>query len=96
VDSLIAAQPDEPIWQYQLGRISSVSGKQLERGEAALNAYVKIPETRNRTLHAVARYRLGLIYEKQGRKDLAKDQLVAALSDQPRHGEAKKALGRVD
>ncbi len=95
VDSLQRVMPNEPIWLYQLGRIASVSGQQLERGERALQAYLKIPEDRHRTAHAVAHYRLGLVYEKQERKELAKQAFQAALADQPRHKDAKKALGRV-
>ena len=95
VDSLQRTRPKEPIWLYQLGRLSSVSGQQLERGEQALVAYLKIPEDRFRTRHAVAHYRLGLIYEKQGKRDEARREFQATLADQPRHGEAKKSLRRV-
>ena len=94
VDSLRRVQPNEPVWLYQTGRIASVSGQQLERGEEALKAYLKIREERNRTAHAFAQYRLGLVYEKQGKKDLAKQSFQAALADQPRHAEAKKGLAR--
>jgi hypothetical protein len=87
--------PNEPSWLYQLGRIASVSGQQLERGAQALQAYLKLPEDRHRSAHAVAHYRLGLIYEKQGRKDLASQEFLATLADQPRHVDAKKALSRV-
>lgn len=95
LDSLQRMQPKEPIWLYQVGRTASVSGQQLERGEEALKAYLKVPEDRNRSAHAVANYRLGLIYEKQGKKALAKQAFQATLADQPRHGEAKKGLARV-
>ena len=95
VDSLQRVKPGEPTWLYQTGRIATLAGEQLDRGEQALKAYLKLPEHRSRTAHAVARYRLGLIYEKQGRKDLAKQEFQATLADQPRHAEAKKALGRV-
>ena len=95
VDSLQRVQPNDPTWLYQTGRIASLAGQQLERGEQALKAYLKLPEHRSRTAHAVAHYRLGLIYEKQGRKDLAKQEFQATLADQPRHAEARKAFGRV-
>jgi tetratricopeptide (TPR) repeat protein len=96
VDSLQRVTPNEPSWLYQIGRIASVSGQQLERGEQALQSYLKVPEARHRTAHAVAHYRLGLIYEKRGQKELAKQEFQAALADQPRHSEARKGLARVD
>jgi predicted TPR repeat methyltransferase len=63
----------------------------LERGEQALKAYMASPIPTGPSI-AHAHYRLGLIEEKKGAKDLARREYQAALRLDPGQQDASKAL----
>ena len=80
-----------PAILYQIGRTASLSGLHLDRGEEALKAYIASPLA-NGPAPANAHYRLGMIYEKKGAKDLARREYQLALELNPRLEDAEKAL----
>jgi tetratricopeptide (TPR) repeat protein len=93
LDQRLRAKPDEPVLLYQVGRTASLSGQNLDRGEAALRAFIAAPGHRERgPAPANAHYRLGLIYEKKGDKDLARREYQTAVQLNPKFEDAKKAL----
>lgn len=77
---------------YQIGRLAAESGQYLAEGEAALRTYLKLGRETGDPEPKHARYRLGQILAKAGRKDEARAELQAALKIDPKLAEAKAAL----
>jgi tetratricopeptide (TPR) repeat protein len=95
LDQRLRTNPNEPITLYQVGRTASLSGENLENGEQALKAYLAGPVPERGPEPAHAHYRLGIIYEKKGAKDLAREEYRTALLLNPRHQDAQKALANL-
>ncbi len=86
-DAVLARQPDDPVALFELARTAiTLSERQLVRAGDALQAYLRLEpgpgpkvfgknEAPRRT---VAHQHLGLVYERQGRPDLAARELEAA------------------
>jgi tetratricopeptide (TPR) repeat protein len=91
IDGRLKAKPGDPAMLYAYGRTASVTGMNLERGEQALKEYMASPIPTGPSI-AHAHYRLGLIEEKKGAKDLARREYQAALRLDPGQQEASKAL----
>ncbi len=77
---------------YQIGRIAAESGQYLPEGDVALRTYLKLAREPGDAEPKHARYRLGQILSKAGRKDEARAELQAALKLDPKFKEAKDAL----
>jgi tetratricopeptide (TPR) repeat protein len=91
----LIAERGDPVAKYYFGRMSSMSGQHLDRGADLLRQYVqRRPDDTDPSL-ASAHYRLGLIYEKQGRRDLAKQEFATTVQLDPKQTEAKEGLKRV-
>jgi tetratricopeptide (TPR) repeat protein len=92
-DRVIKEKPDNINAHLGYARISAISGKNLERGESELKTILADPpkDWTQPTLSAV-HTRLGMIYEKQGRKELARAEYDQAVSLNAKNEEAKKAL----
>jgi tetratricopeptide (TPR) repeat protein len=95
LDQRLSTNPNEPITLYQVGRTASLSGENLDHGEQALKAYLAGPTPERGPEPAHAHYRLGIIYEKKGAKDLAREEYRTALQLNPRHQDARKALANL-
>lgn len=80
---------------FSVGRTAAVSGQQLQRGEQALQQYLRGKRGPNDPPLANANYRLGQIYEKQNRKADARAAYQAALRSNPSLRDASMALERV-
>ena len=93
---MLAAKPDEMRAHYQIGRAAALSGTQLDRGERSLKLWLaRPPEDAGTTTRSGAHYRLGMVYEKQGRRDLARAAYEAALRIDARNEDARKALEKL-
>jgi tetratricopeptide (TPR) repeat protein len=92
LDERLRTKPNELTTLYQVGRTASLSGQNLDRGEQALKTYLANPTPERGTAPAHVHYRLGIIYEKKGATDLAREEYRAALQLNPRHQDAQKAL----
>ena len=92
-DRMLAKFPTEMGIRYQIGRAAALSGEQLDRGERELKAWIASPpkDVANVTV-SNAHWRLGMIHEKQGRKDLARTAYETAVSVFPANENAKKSL----
>ena len=88
----LKSKPDESTTLYQVGRTASISGQNLDRGEQAFKTLLANPTPGRGPAPASVHFRLGMIYEKKGAKDLAREEYRATLLLQPSHQEAKKAL----
>ena len=94
-ETILKMNPEEMNAYYQIGRTAAFSGSNLNRGEQCLKKYLQTPPEENNPSFAWAHYRLGMIYEKGGKRDLAKREYQIALSYDVNHKEAKKALKRL-
>lgn len=91
----LAKRSGEGAALYHIGRTASMSGRNLDRGVEALRGYLaRTPGDTDPSL-ASAHYRLGIVYEKQGKRDLARAEYQATLRLDPRQAEAREALGRL-
>ena len=80
---------------YQIGRVASLSGQRLERGKECLTLYLRHEPKPDEPSLASAHYRLGLLYEKTGDRDLARREYSAALDLEPSLSDAREALKKV-
>jgi tetratricopeptide (TPR) repeat protein len=68
---------------YELGRTSVFSGQRMERGEAALKAYLATTPKPDEPTLAEAHMRLAKLYERGGRKDEAAREVTIARKLDP-------------
>lgn len=92
LDQRLRTNPNEPRTLYQIGRTAALSGQNLDRGEQALKQLIDGPKPESGPSPAGLHYRLGMIYEKKGAKDLAREEYRTVLKLNPRHQDAQKAL----
>jgi tetratricopeptide (TPR) repeat protein len=89
------ADKGDMLAHYQLAKIALLSGSGLDRAVDHLKAYLAAPPAPDRPTWADAHWRLGLVYEKLGRKPAAVAELREALKANPHHADAKKDLERL-
>lgn len=97
-DQWLARHPNDLTGLYGVGRTAAVSGRQLERGLAALQQALALPASGEETApvnRAAMQYRLGMIHEKAGRKPEAKTAYAEAVKLSPDYADARTALKRV-
>jgi tetratricopeptide (TPR) repeat protein len=92
LDQRLRTRPNELRTLYQVGRTAALSGQNLDRGEQALKVLLASPTPESGPSPAGLHYRLGMIYEKKGAKDLAREEYRTVLQLNPRHEDAQKAL----
>lgn len=94
VEAYQKRRPADPVALYQVGRLASVSGQQLDRGEEALRKYLTLapPPATNVPTLSIAHFRLGSIREKRGDKAAARAEYETAVRLDGRNEQAKKAL----
>jgi len=92
---LVKDDPSDMASQYQLGRTAALSGLYLDEGEQALLKYLAYTPKSDEPPLKWAHVRLGTIYEKKKRADLAKAQYRQALALDPKFKEAKEALAKL-
>jgi tetratricopeptide (TPR) repeat protein len=90
---LLKAKPDDMSGHFYLGRLSALSGQNLERGERELKYWLaNMPKDAATVTQAGAHFRLGQIHEAQGKKEAARGDYQAALAITPKNEDYKKAL----
>lgn len=94
-DEALKQNPEDMAATYQIGKLSALSGLQLDRGEAALKKYLSYQPQKNEPSHAGATMRLAQIMEKRGKKSEAKSLYQLALKGDATLKEAKEGLERV-
>ncbi len=87
--------PDNLYPYYQAARVLLGSGKDLPRAERYLRKYLTQEPEGGAPPPAAAHWRLGLVYEKMGRKAEAVAELQAALRLDPKFEPAQKDLKRL-
>ncbi len=80
---------------FSIGRTAAVTGQQQQRGEQALQQYLRGQRGPNDPPLANAHFRLGQIYERQKRNAEARASYQLALKSNPSMRDAQTALERV-
>lgn len=96
VDQRLARYPDDAANLYQLGRMSSASGRDLQRGEQALRRFLSLLGVQDRFRQANGHFRLGMIREKLGDSTTAIAEYRQAVELNPAHEPAAGALKRLE
>ena len=93
-EQVMKLKPDEIVAHLAWGVTSAASGKNIERGEKELNLFLASGTVEKHGVGnmSAAHYRLGSIYEKTSRRDLAKAEYAEAVKINPQNADAKKAL----
>ena len=92
-DALIAARPDLVVTHANWGIYAALSGQHLDRGERELKQYLaNVPKDASPTTLSVVHWRLGQIYEKTSRAELARAEFTEAVKINPQNQDAKKSL----
>ncbi|SRR5581483_8988004 len=95
LDATLRLDPAYIAATFQIGHLSALSASNFERGEEALQKYLTMkPTSDDPPLHR-ARYWLGVIYEKQGKRNEAKAQFEHSLRARADQKDVKEALKRV-
>ena len=96
-EKLYQARPNDPRARYYRARLWALQGRNLEQAEEFLVSYVELPERPRRgPSFARAHWRLGLVYEKQGRKEAALEQYRMASEIFPDWEDPKKDIARLE
>lgn len=99
LDHIIAqaekAVPDNAAPYFHAGRVLAGSGKDNARAERYLQKYLSLEPEPNGPSHAHAHWRLGLVYEKMGRKADAIRELENAVRKNSELEGARKDLKRI-
>jgi tetratricopeptide (TPR) repeat protein len=82
----------EQVGHFYYGRAAAVSGQNLERGEREMKDWLtNTPSNTSPISLSAGHWRLGMIYEKQGKNDLARAEYQQAVTLNPK-SDAKKSL----
>ena len=96
VDRFQARNPGDPLGRSVVARLAALSGEQLPRGEEAARHWLaNPPHDASANMMASGHVRLGAIYEKTGRRELARGEYERAAALNPKSDEAKRALDGV-
>ena len=92
-DEIMKKFPSEFFVHANYASAAALSGKNLERGEREVKTFfTKAPKDVSAVNLSFVHLRLGMIYEKTGRKELARAEYNESLKQNPKNEEAKKAI----
>ena len=94
-EDFLKQTPDHYLALYQIGRIASISGENVDRGIVTLRRCLELTPPANAGTHANAQFRLGTLYEKKGDKPTARAAYEAALKMDPAYKNAADALAKL-
>ena len=92
----MALMPTDRAALFHRGQLAAVLGVELADGEAALVAYLAGPMYVTQPSDDVAWWRLGQVFEKQGKTALARDAYRKAIAKDPRDDDFKESLRRLE
>jgi tetratricopeptide (TPR) repeat protein len=90
--SILEERPDDLIALFQVGKICAESGSDLNRAESCLSRYLDSEIPPNGPSRASAHWRLGTVYDLQGRTGLAVEELRRAVELAPENKRFRKTL----
>lgn len=92
IDARLKTNPGEMAALFALGRTGALSGQNLDLAENALKSYLASPPAVNPVSPAIVHFRMGMVYDREGKTDLARAEYHIALQLNPRFEDPKKAL----
>jgi tetratricopeptide (TPR) repeat protein len=90
--SILEDKPDEMNAVFQVGKICVVTESDLDEAEKCFKRYLEVEAPPNAPSWAAAHWRLGMVYEIQGRLDLALMEVRKAVELAPHNKEFQKTL----
>jgi len=94
-ERIIKIDPTKIYAYYRIGRVGAMFNTNSEKAADCLKKYIQSGPAENLPSLAWGHYRLGMVYENLGDKNLAKSEYETALSLDPNHKEAKAALSKL-
>jgi tetratricopeptide (TPR) repeat protein len=98
LDEVLRRAPDNFLALYHLGRCAALSGQRLDRGRAALERCLALPQPpgagAGKAKYVHVRFYLGKLLDQLGDNAAARAEYVAALADNPSFRPAQEALKR--
>ena len=94
-EDFLKKTPDHYLSLYQIGRLASISGENVDRGITTLRRCLELSPPPNAGTHANAQFRLGTLFEKKGDKPAARAAYEAALKLDPSYKNARDALAKL-
>jgi tetratricopeptide (TPR) repeat protein len=91
-EEILAENPDDTNAMYHIGTTYLLEEKELDRAEELLNVYLESAPKPDQPTHAMAHWRLGMVYELKGEKDLAIEHLEKAVQLNPENREFRATL----
>jgi Tfp pilus assembly protein PilF len=92
-ERVITQRPTELMAHFYYGRLSALSGDNLERGEREMRYWIaNAPPDAPMVTRSASHVRLGTILEHEGKRDAARVEYETALSINPKNADAKKRL----
>ena len=95
IDAWLLKSPNDPLMNFQLGRVAALSGERLDEGEAALEMFLSRPGKGRPINDAAAHFRLGMIFERRSNSAGALEQYEKAHRFDPYNEEAEAAFQRL-
>lgn len=95
-EKVLQSDPANYLAAYQVGRLSALTGENIDRGITMLRHALTLSPERNQPGHDAANWRLGMLLEKKGDKAGAKAAYESALSITPGYKNAARALAKLD
>jgi len=93
---IVDARPKDLVALFQLGRVYVTAGTDLEEAEQAFTTYLSQGPVANGPDEAAARWRLGMVYNLQGRRDDALRELREAVRLAPKIKDYRDTLEEVE
>ena len=93
---ILAKKPDEMVAVFQVGKICVITESDLDEAETCFKRYLEVEAPPNAPDWAAAHWRLGMVYDIQGKTDLALAELRLAVELAPHNKEFKRTLKAVE
>ena len=93
---ILETKPDAVSAVYQVGKIHLLTGKNLEEAEACFKRYLEVEPPPNAPSWASAHWRLGLVYDLQGRLVLAAEEIRKAVELDPDNEQYRRSLKDIE
>jgi len=93
---ILEHKPDELNAVFQVGKICVLTESDLDEAERCFKRYLEVEAPPNAPSWAAAHWRLGMVYEIQGKLDLALAELKKAVELAPHNKEFRKTLENLE
>jgi tetratricopeptide (TPR) repeat protein len=89
---ILADKPDEMTAVFQVGKICVMTGTSIDEAERCFKRYLEAEVPPNAPSRAAAHWRLGMVYDLQGRPELAVEEMRRAVELAPDNRDFRKTL----